>query len=34
MFEVFAQEQFRATRVFRQVAEAESWLMTERASAS
>jgi hypothetical protein len=33
MFEVFAQEQFRATRVFRKVGEAELWLVTERSSA-
>jgi hypothetical protein len=34
MFEVFAQEQFRATRVFRTEDEAEQWLMAERTSKS
>jgi hypothetical protein len=34
MFEVFAQEQFRATRVFRASGEAEAWLVAERSSVS
>jgi hypothetical protein len=32
MFEVFAEGQFRATRVFRAVEEAEAWLLAEQSS--
>jgi len=34
MFEVMAQEHFRASRVFRSTAEAEAWLMSQRTIAN
>jgi len=34
MFEVFAEKQFRTTRVFREIGEAESWLLAQLSPAT